>query len=459
MTGATERAEAIIPSQGTLYSWWVVAVLFVVAVVAYVDRFAITVLITQMKGDLGLSEVQMGTLLGPAFVIMYVIAAVPAGRIADRGSRRNLLMGGMVVWGLGTGLSAFASSFAAAVAGRAIVGLGLACFIPGAMSLVADYFPPAGRGKATSIVMLGVSLGSGLGVLATGALLETIAQGSLNVLSIGETRSDWAKVLLVYAAVTLALSALLLMVREPSRLVNAAHSGASPTPGETVQGDMQFSQFLKCNAADLLFVILPFVTANFIVSGTAAWLPALLERQFGESVANSAKIVGSLTLVASALGMIFGGTVGDYFAGKRPGGRLDATLLFAPLALVLAVACLAGSLTIAVIALTVFIFALSVVTISAFPAIQEATPAPLRGQMLGLYMVAIQIGGMALGTFAVGMVTDDVIGDPARLNLSLLLTMAPAWVVMVLAAWRGRRSLRRLMIANGSADPEQEQKG
>ncbi|MFO1467921.1 MAG: MFS transporter [Steroidobacteraceae bacterium] len=74
------------------------AVFVFTALVSYTDRLILSVLVDQIRGDLGLSDSSVGFLQGPAFTVVYVFAAVACGRIADRRKRRPLLMGGVVLW-------------------------------------------------------------------------------------------------------------------------------------------------------------------------------------------------------------------------------------------------------------------------------------------------------------------------------------------------------------------------
>jgi predicted MFS family arabinose efflux permease len=93
-------------------AWWTVVLLGVLAVVSFVDRLALALLVDPIKADLGVSDTQMGLLLGASFAFMYAIFGLPLSLVADRGNRRWLIFAGVMVWTTLTVVSGFATSFA-----------------------------------------------------------------------------------------------------------------------------------------------------------------------------------------------------------------------------------------------------------------------------------------------------------------------------------------------------------
>src|SRR5213082_1213925 len=84
------------------YAWAVVAILVATAVLSYTDRQVLSLLVDPIRADLGISDTQISLLLGTAFAVVYGVAGIPLGWLADRTSRRNLIFGGVIVWSLGT---------------------------------------------------------------------------------------------------------------------------------------------------------------------------------------------------------------------------------------------------------------------------------------------------------------------------------------------------------------------
>src|SRR5207244_1143913 len=136
-------------------------------VLNYTDRFILPAVAADVKADLGLSDFQIG-LLGTAFLLVYAVAAVPAGSIADRYRRTTLVGAGVAVCSLATLLTAVTRSFAQLFAVRAFLGIGEATYFPPSTSLLADAFPPGRRARLMSWWNVGTPVGVFMGVAAGG---------------------------------------------------------------------------------------------------------------------------------------------------------------------------------------------------------------------------------------------------------------------------------------------------
>src|SRR6201992_71134 len=84
------------------YAWFVVIMLMLTTVISYTDRQVLSLLVDPIRNDLGVSDREMSYLLGGAFAIAYGLAGLPMGYLADRFSRRNMIIVGAVVWSLAT---------------------------------------------------------------------------------------------------------------------------------------------------------------------------------------------------------------------------------------------------------------------------------------------------------------------------------------------------------------------
>ena len=80
-------------------------------VISFIDRYILGLLIDPIKADLGLSDTQMGLLLGPAFAIFYATMGLPLGYLADRVKRVSIVSIGIFIWSLATVASGFAQKF------------------------------------------------------------------------------------------------------------------------------------------------------------------------------------------------------------------------------------------------------------------------------------------------------------------------------------------------------------
>src|SRR6201996_6833190 len=169
---AQTPSEVDYPPRG--YAWTVVAILVATAVLSYTDRQVLSLLVDPIRADLGISDTQVSLLLGTAFAVVYGLAGIPMGLLADRISRRNLILAGVLVWSLGTLACGFSRSFEELFAGRIVVGLGEAVLSPAAISLISDYFPPARRGTAVGCFLSGIAMGIGAAVFIGGGGLGVV---------------------------------------------------------------------------------------------------------------------------------------------------------------------------------------------------------------------------------------------------------------------------------------------
>src|SRR4051812_41283015 len=92
-------------------AWYMVALLTLVFTMAELDRGVITLLVTPIKRDLHLSDVQMSYLLGFAFVFFQMFVGIPLSRLVDSGNRRNLIILGLTAWSLMSAMCGLAQNY------------------------------------------------------------------------------------------------------------------------------------------------------------------------------------------------------------------------------------------------------------------------------------------------------------------------------------------------------------
>ncbi len=120
------------------YANYVLGVLFLVYVFNFIDRTILSILVEDVKQDLGVSDTAMGFLTGIAFALFYTVAGIPIARWADVGVLRSIIALGLTVWSVMTAASGLVQNFGQLVAARIGVGVGEAASSPPALSLIAD---------------------------------------------------------------------------------------------------------------------------------------------------------------------------------------------------------------------------------------------------------------------------------------------------------------------------------
>lgn len=414
---------ATAPAEGDVApgSWFVLAVLTLVMAVSYADRFALAILIQPIKGELGLTDTEIGLLTGLAFSLFYAACSLPIARLADRGSRRALLIASLTAWSVMTGLTGLVVHGWQLFVARFGVGAGEAGSVPASYSLIADLFPPTRRASALALFTAGGP---------AGMLLAFAAGGWLGA------QFGWRTAFLLLALPGLALALVLaLFVREPAR--HADHGHAAP---EAATLDV-----LRRAAANrrLLHALLGYSVSVLLLYGQMQWLPAFFQRSFaveGTALGLSIAMTRGLGTIA---GLIAGGWLADRLRrhdARWPGriivgGNLvalapqAAMLLVRDLDLAYAFSTAAGILT-----------ALGVGPLTA--AIQAEAAPHERATIGGIMLLLSAILGMGGGPLLVGALSDLFAAGDESLRWALLATIAFAGPWMMLHLVLAQRAVR-----------------
>lgn len=421
-------------------AWFSVIVLLLVAILAYLDRQIISLMVEPIRSSLGISDFQIGLLQGVAFGLFYAAFGIPIGWLVDRYSRRKIIYFGMTLWSVAAACCGLAGNYAQLLLARFGVGVGEASLSPAAYSMIADLFPPRRLALALGVFATGSSIGGALAYMAGGALIAHFnAIGPFPLPWIGVLK-PWQMVLLVTGLPGLLVALLMFLVPEPSRRHQIARK-------ETV--DAGVLRFLASNKPYFTCHFLGFGLVAILAYGAAAWTPTMLMRRFGMDVAHVGMLLGLMGILSGIPGFIFGGWFVDRWYAR---GVKDAHLRY------FVYATLVGALA----AIVAFLFADSLwVFVPAYallhfcqpftgPAVahlQMATPNEYRGRVSAMFVLVFNLMGMCLGPPSVAFLTDFVFHDPKLVNQSL----ATMYIGVALAAsilfWVGLKPARRAVTA------------
>jgi MFS family permease len=407
------------------YAWTVVAILIATAVLSYTDRQVLSLIVDPIRGDLGISDTQISLLLGTAFAVVYGIAGIPLGFLADRISRRNLILAGVLVWSLGTIGCGLAHDFSEIFASRIVVGLGEAALSPAAISLISDYFPPARRGTAVGFFLSGIAMGNGAAILIGGGVLHFIESGALTGTALA-AQAPWRLVLLVIGGPGLLWALAILLIREPARRVAEARAAAAATTKGNARGNSAWARVAP--------IYLVLAAASFVDNAVGAWAPTLLIRDFGKDPAQVGLELGLLLTAGFGGGVLIGGVLSDR-AGVRGGWPRKLQVCVCAGLLILPVSLLMDSATFTfVLAGVPLYFALSgIVTAVGFSAILDVMPNRSRGLAMSVSFLLNVALGAGLGPTAVALAASHVFGAKSGLGPSIVLTAAGGYVVALIA--------------------------
>ena len=147
-----------------IYPWIVVGLLWVVALLNYLDRQMLSTMREFMAADIAqLNQAEAFGALMAIFLWIYAIVSPFAGTVADRVSRKWLIVGSLAVWSTVTLLMGYCTTFSQLKWLRGLMGVSEALYIPSGLSLIADYHTGKSRSLAVGIHMTGLYLGQALG--------------------------------------------------------------------------------------------------------------------------------------------------------------------------------------------------------------------------------------------------------------------------------------------------------
>jgi MFS family permease len=415
------------------YAWYVVAVLMLANVSAFVDRQILGVLVAPIKRDFGISDEQM-SYLAAAFSLFFAVMGLPIARLAGRVGRRNVMAAGVALWSVFTILCSTAQTYARLFTMRIGVGVGEASLNAPGVSLIADYFPRERLGRAMSVYQLGIFFGSGVGYFLGGWIAQlTRVEDTWSVPVIGVIR-PWQSAFLVAGLPGLFIALLILTVREPSHAT--ADVGREGSFGALLRFVARHRRTFLTHAFGFSF----FAMVNF---GLAFWIPTFFQRTYGWDPAFASRVQGLLTMSLGVFGVLAGGWVTDAFVRRGlVDGPLRAGILGALGMLVCATAFpLMPTSALAVVTLAILnVFAASPWG-AASAALAAASPAPLRAQAAALFFMVLSVLGGMGGPIVVAQLTDRVFGvDDVRYSIATVaavaMTMSVALLVAGLRAYR-----------------------
>ncbi|MCP3137630.1 spinster family MFS transporter [Pyxidicoccus xibeiensis] len=364
----------------------VLFLLFLANLLNFFDRTIPAIVIEPLRKEYGLSDLELG-LVSAAFTLVYAIAGIPLGKLADTGSRRKVLGWGLLVWSAFTGLNALAWNYWSFFLLRLGVGVGEASYAPAASSLISDMYPASRRARATGIYMLGLPMGLVLAFFTVGGMVTAFG--------------SWRAPFLIAALPGMVLAIFLFFIREPQR-------GASELTRVSQQPVAQPIRTLL-RIRTLTWIILSGVTLNFATYAGNGFLVPLLQRYFGLPLVQAAVVTGFITGVTGLVGLTLGGWVADRVHARSERGRLTlgaVSLLVG--ALGTGAALLAGNVSVPLFALCFGLGWLGVYNYytSVYPAIHDVVEPRLRARAVALYFAGMYVLGGALGPAVVGGLSD-----------------------------------------------------
>lgn len=288
------------------YAWLVVALLVPVALLNYLDRQMLAAMKTSMMTDIPdiATRENWGIILG-AFKWVYAGLSPVGGYIADRVSRRYVIVASLFIWSAVTWLTGYVDTFNQLLAARAIMGISEAFYIPAALALIADFHPSTTRSRAVGLHQMGIYAGIIIGGFS-GYVADEPALGW-----------RWAFIACGVVGVVYAIPLFTLLRNPPRQEVVAAIEKPSPWTalGELVS-NRNFVLLVLCFTLPAL--------AGWVVKD---WMPDILKERFnlGQGIAGVSAVL--YVNIAALIGVVLGGVLADHFMRFTLRGRIYVSAL------------------------------------------------------------------------------------------------------------------------------------
>lgn len=288
-----------------IYPWVVVGLLWGVALLNYMDRQMLSTMKEAMQVDI--TELQSATNFGylmAIFLWIYALMSPVSGIIADRLSRKWLIVGSLFVWSSVTYLMGIADTFNQIVWLRALMGVSEALYIPAGLSLIADYHTGKSRSLAVGIHMTGLYMGQ-----AIGGFGATVAAAF-----------SWHTTFHWFGVIGIAYAVILMLFLHDKKIETIPTEKLQAKPHEK-EGVLISLKSLLTNVA-FWVILLYFAAPSLPGWATKNWLPTLFAENLNLPMSQAGPLSTITIAVSSFIGVIIGGPLSDRWVQKNLRGRV-----------------------------------------------------------------------------------------------------------------------------------------
>ena len=360
----------------------------------YVDRSVLFAVQPLVQNEFALSNAQIGYLTS-AFLLFYMVAAPFVGPLADRYSRKIIIIVGAIFWSGLTLLTAVTHNYTELLVRHTLVGIGEATFVTIAPTFVADLFPENKRGRILGIFYLAIPVGTAAGYLLGGNL---------------GAHYGWRSPFYVAAVPGFLLALSVLFLREPRR--GQFDSVRDAPEGPTLRGLVRNRAFWTAT--------LGMAAMTFALGGIQVWMPTFLSRTRGYSLESANFTFGIIIVVDGIVASLAGGWLGDYFLP-----RMKSTYYF------VSAASMALGVPVMIVALFVKGRAMTpAIAIAAFLLLFNT--APLNAAVINSVNANIRVTALAVNIFVIHLLGD--VPSPTMMGwVADLRSLQAAFILPVIA--------------------------
>jgi len=298
-----------------LHSWTALSILTALNLLNYVDRSVLFAVQPLVQSEFHLTNTQLGYLTS-AFLGFYMVAAPFTGPLADRYSRKRIIVLGGIFWSGLTLVTAVTHTYWELLVRHTLVGVGEATFVTIAPTFVADLFPEKKRGRIFGIFYLAIPVGTAAGYILGGRL---------------GAHHGWRFPFYIAAIPGFFLALAMLLVPEPERgrfdsVAQPLFEGRIPQGASRGQRITLSASFYLKKLYLALFrnpayctAVLGMAAMTFALGGIQVWMPTFLSRARGYTLESANEVFGLIVVVDGILASLAGGWLGDFLLPRMRG--------------------------------------------------------------------------------------------------------------------------------------------
>jgi MFS family permease len=419
--------------------------MFAINAVNYLDRLIVVAVGPALKADFNLRDSQIG-ILSSAFILVYAVAALPCGLLADRFSRTRVITFGVSLWSLMSAATAFVRSFPPLFFTRAMVGVGEASYYPAGSALLGAYYPLKKRARIMSGWQSGQLVGMVL-AFAIVAVLDSI---------IDPAKEPWRVAFFITGIPGLILALFIWFVKdkpdvsvESSQELESDESDGAEHVGDAHGAALSLSGGFGAMMQSVrtvlrirtIWVVVALQALMFIVVTPAiTFLPIYVHSDNGpfHLKSNATAIwAGVIIVLGGVSGILLGGLLADRMSARFRGGRVLAVAVGFALAIPFyALALLTSSFPLFIITAIIAVMALNLPVGPLVAALTDATPPLLRATAFAVALSLAHLLGDVWAPYLVGGIST---GLHEHANLALLIVGLPCLAIAAIAAFFGAR--------------------
>lgn len=414
---------------------YILALLLLLNILLVLDKIVLNTLVEPIRQEFGLSDTQIGAVMGLVYAIFMGIAGLPLGMLADRTNRRNLVAACLAAWSLMTAACGMAQNLTQLILARIGVGIGEAGGGPGALSIIADLFEPKRRARAMAVFGMGTQLAA-----------------LVNLTIMTQVTHHWGWRVTLFAAsvpgILLSLT-MLFSMKEPQRGGSDGISARQKAPplGETLR--------FIAGQKSLVHLLIGATLSYVIIGGMGSWHFTFLVRSHGLKLHEVGPLLGLSIAVLGVIANLSSGFLSDLFGARDE--RYRAWLIAGGAAAAVAVGAfsLLASTAFGALASVAAFAAIGTFWFAATAAmIQGLVEVRMRSTLAGLLFLLSNLIGYGLGPMLIGAVSDVLrpqFGEDALRYAMLMVVAVNGWAALhfALAAPSLKRDIEKARGADG----------